>query len=303
MLSLIICTYNREKYIYNILKSIAKNDYPSGQYEIVLVNNNSTDNTEKECERFHTDFPQVNFRYFVETNQGLSHARNRGIKESKNDILVYVDDDARVNEIYLETIAGFFISRTDVYAVGGPIIPVYESEEPAWMSHYTKTLITGYKYKGNQVAEFKHGDYPGGGNAAYRKIVFDKTGLFNPDLGRKGISLIGAEEKDIFDKMKQLNMPVYYLPDMILYHIIPPSKLTKDYFDRLTLSIGLSERKRTLSISKWKYFKRLISECIKWSASIVLFTAYILTFQYSKGKKLLEFRWNLSKGLLIKPKP
>ena len=108
MLSVIICTYNREKYLYNVLKSIAENDFSVDEYEIVLVNNNSTDGTEAECGRFRRDFPQVSFRYVVEKNQGLSHARNRGIAEAKGGILIYVDDDALVNKEFLRTYADFF---------------------------------------------------------------------------------------------------------------------------------------------------------------------------------------------------
>ena len=92
--SVIFCTYNREKYIYNAMKSIAEQDFPSTDYEIVLINNNSTDSTESICNRFSEDYPQVRFRYFVETNQGLSYARNRGVKESRGDILVFVDNRA-----------------------------------------------------------------------------------------------------------------------------------------------------------------------------------------------------------------
>ena len=97
MISVIICTYNRQKYIYNVLKSLAEGTMSVAGYEIVLVDNNCTDDTRSEVERFQTDFPAVQLRYVTETNQGLSHARNRGIKESKGDILVYVDDDATVN--------------------------------------------------------------------------------------------------------------------------------------------------------------------------------------------------------------
>ena len=86
MLSIIICTYNRDKYIYNVLRSLAENTLPHDSYEIVLVDNNCTDNTRAECDRFSQDFPDVVFRYFVETAQGLSHARNRGIKESAGEI-------------------------------------------------------------------------------------------------------------------------------------------------------------------------------------------------------------------------
>ena len=227
MLSVIICTYNREKYIYNVLKSLADNTLPHDCYEIVLVDNNFADNTRGECDRFVRDFPDVRFRYFVETNQGLSHARNRGIKESTGDILVYVDDDALVNNEYLQTYYDFFNQYPDIDAAGGPIIPKYETEEPSWMSHFTRALITGYKYLGDKVKEFPKNDYPGGGNAAYRASVFEKVGLYNVDLGRKGDSLVGAEEKDIFDKMHALGMQILYLPTPVLHHIIPQKKLEK----------------------------------------------------------------------------
>ena len=300
MLSVIICTYNRDKYIYNVLKSLADNTLPYEQYEIVLVDNNCTDNTRGECERFVRDYPEVLFRYFVETNQGLSYARNRGIKESCGDILVYVDDDALVNKEYLQTYFDFFELHSEIDAAGGPIIPKYETEEPVWMSYFTKALITGYKYLGAKEKEFPKNDFPGGGNAAYRASVFDKVGLFNVDLGRKGDSLVGAEEKDIFDKMVSLGMRFYYLPDAILYHLIPEKKLSKDYFDRLTYSIGKSERMRTQALGKWKYVKRLFSECVKWVATIVLCVGHTLTGRPKKGWKLIQFRWNVTKGLVGK---
>ena len=300
MLSVIICTYNRDKYIYNVLQSLAENTLPAEQYEIVLVDNNCTDNTKAECERFVRDYPKVTFRYFVETDQGLSYARNKGIKESRGDILVYVDDDALVNEEYLQAYADFFGQHPDIEAAGGPIIPKYETEEPAWMSHFTKVLITSYKYHGDKVREFPGNDFPGGGNAAYRAAVFEKVGLFNVDLGRKGDSLVGAEEKDIFDKMTTLGMRFYYLPNAILYHLIPEKKLSKEYFDKLTYSIGKSERMRTLAIGKWKYAKRLISECIKWAAAIVLCIGHTLAGHPKRGWKLIQFRWNVTKGLVGK---
>lgn len=297
-LSVIICTYNRDKYIYNVLKSVAENNLDTSLYEVVLVNNNSTDNTESECKRFEIDFPNVSFQYHLECNQGLSYARNRGIAEAKGNVVVYVDDDATVNTEYLTTYYQFFNKNPNVYAAGGPILPVYETEEPKWFSHYTRQLITGRLYLGNEAREFSKGAFPGGGNAAYRKSVFDKVGLFNPELGRKGNSLIGAEEKDLFDKMVDKGIKFYYLPNAILYHIIPPAKLTNDYFQRLTYSIGKSERIRTLAISKKKYYSRLFSEAVKWAATIVLWSKFFFTANVQKGNKLLLFRYNVTKGLL-----
>lgn len=298
MISVILCTYNRDKYLYNVLKSIAENDFDPASYEIVLVNNNCTDNTEAECQRFQHDFPEVIFRCFREKQQGLSHARNRGIQEAKGDVLVYVDDDALVNREYLKTYADFFASHPDIDAAGGPIIPKYETEEPEWMSHYIKMLLTGYKYNGDQVKEFAPNDYPGGGNAAYRAAVFHQVGLFNVDLGRKGNSLFGSEEKDIFDKMRTLGMRIYYLPTAILYHLIPETKLSDTYLIRLSQSIGKSEKIRTSGISKAKYAKRLFSELIKWGGTLVLWLNFALKGQSSKGNKLILFRKNVTKGLL-----
>ncbi len=297
-LSVIICTYNRDQYIYNILKSIAENDFPVEKFEIILVNNNSTDNTEAECNRFRTGFPQPAFHYFVEKEQGLSYARNRGIKEATGDILLYVDDDAIVEKGYLQAYYTFFKQHASAMAAGGPVIPKYETEEPKWMSRFTRPLITSCIYKGKNISEFKRGEYPIGANSAFRKEVFEKTGLFNVDLGRKGDNLMGAEEKDIFDKMHSAGLKYYYLPGAVLYHLISGTRLTKGYFNRLTYSVGKSERMRTLAISKWKYAKRIVLEGVKWMVSIFLCIGYTLMLMPQKGWKLILFRWNVTKGLL-----
>ena len=301
MISVIICTYNREKYIYNVLKSLALGTMEADAYEIILVDNNCTDNTRQEVDHFCNVFPQVNLRYFVETNQGLSHARNRGIKESKGDILVYVDDDATVNPDYLRTYADWFASHPETDAAGGPIIPHYETgSEPRWMTYFIKRLLTGYLYFGNKPGPFPGENYPGGGNAAYRSRVFEKVGLYNVELGRNGDSLGGGEEKDIFDKMKREGMQFIYLPQAILYHSIPGYKLEADYFNRLTTGIGQSERARTLRIGKSSYRKRLMSELKKWCATIVLWCFYLVTFRPQRGNMLVKFRRNVTKALLGK---
>ena len=298
MLTAIICTYNRAKYIGNLLESIAKNDIEKSKYEIVLVDNNCTDNTKEVCEAFVKTHKDVNFRYVVEPEQGLSAARNKGIKEAKGDLIVYIDDDALVDTWYLRTIVEYMEAHPEISAVGGPIIPLYEdAEEPKWMTRFTKELLCGYLYFGEEERPFPGDRYPGGGNAAYRANVFEQVGLFNTALGRKGNGLMGSEEKDIFDKMKAQGMRFMYLPKMILHHIIPQKKLERDYFDRLTLQIGQSERQRTLAIGKGKYINRLAKEAVKWCGTIVLLLGYTLQGAPMKGWKLVLFRRNVSRGL------
>lgn len=298
MLSVLICTYNRAKYIGPLLESVAKNDLAKSEYEIVLVDNNCTDNTREICEAFAKAHKDVNFRYVTEPEQGLSAARNKGIKEAKGEVIVYIDDDALVDTWYLRTYAEWFAMHPETMACGGPIEPLYETEEPSWMTPYTKALLTAWMNYGDKVREYPKGRYPGGGNAAYRKEVFDKVGLFNTALGRKGGNLMGSEEKDIFDKMQALGMQVLYLPTPVLHHIIPQTKLEPDYFNRLTTQIGISERQRTLAIGKGKYYKRLFSEFIKWCGTIVLLCGYTISFHPVKGWKLIQFRANVTRGLL-----
>ena len=298
MLTVIICTYNRAKYIGPLLESLASNTLSKSEYEILLVDNNCTDNTRSVCEQFAAAYPDIRFRYVVETEQGLSAARNCGIRQAHGDLIVYVDDDALVDPNYLQDYVTYFNEHPEVMALGGPIEPLYETAEPAWMSPYTKALLTAWMNYGNQPREYPNGCYPGGGNSAYRKVVFDKVGLFNTELGRKGNLLLASEEKDIFDKMYSLGMKVLYIPGPVLHHCIPQAKLEEDYFNRLTLQIGKSERARTKAIGTGKYINRLLSEAIKWGGTFVLLCGYTLQGHPFKGWKLVLFRRNVTRGLL-----
>ena len=154
-----------------------------------------------------------------------------------------------------------------------------------------------------QTITFRLYSQASGGTPLWARAVavnLDETGLFNVELGRKGGSLIGAEEKDLYDKMTTRGMKFYYLPTAILYHIIPASKLTQDYFDRLTHGIGVSERYRTQQISRSKYRNRLFKEAIKWGGTLALWCKFALQGETAKGNKLVAFRRNVTRGLLGK---
>jgi glycosyltransferase involved in cell wall biosynthesis len=284
------------------MKSIAVQDFPSSNYEIIVVNNNSMDNTESVCKLFQQEFPDISFRYVVEIQQGLSFARNRGIEESSGEIVVYVDDDATAFMGYLQAYDDCFRNHQDAIAAGGAIYPVFDAKNIKWMSTVIKKLLGGYLYYGNSVTLFTKGKYPGGGNAAYYKSAFQQYGVFNTELGRKGNSLLASEEKDVFDRFRTDGKPVYYVPKAAIYHHIPSTRLTNEYINRLSLAIGISEKKRTCSVSKEKYIRRIILELINWGGCIAYFFAYTLIFQPQKGIKFLQFRWYISKGLLASEK-
>lgn len=298
--SFITCTYNRDKYIAQTLESVCKQTFSPLDYEVIVVDNNSTDSTAGICEEFRQRYPDRQFRYFKEINQGLSFALNRGIKEARGEYIIFVDDDETIITEHLERLDNHLKNYPDAELVASPVIPVYEEAQPKWMSHYTQRLIGGYFDQGNQPKKLEAKNYPGTGHTIIKRELYEKYGYYNTELGRKGNSLIGAEDKDMFSRLKKNNIDCYYFPDIPIYHHIPTQKLTDEFFQKLTYSIGKSERIRTLSVSKKEYQKRLIDESIKWIASFVLCLGYTVILLPQKGIRLLQFRWNVTKGLLGK---
>ena len=298
MLSLIVCTYNRDRYLYGALQCIAENGFPLEAYEIILVNNMSTDNTEAECQRFQKDYPGVDFHYFVETRQGLSFARNRGIEESRGDTLVFLDDDSYIQKGYLENLQKQLEAHPDADAFGGKIDPIFESgEAPKWLSKWNYSWVSAIDL-GKQVRLFKGKAFPIGANMGIKKAMLSKIGIFNTELGRSKKNLMGGEEKDLFERIRQQGGNIYYFPDVVVQHVIPPSRTTYEYVKRLGEGVGMSERIRTLNISRWKYLKRLLSELVKWCGTAVLWLGFALKGQFEKGNILFTFRRKVTSGLL-----
>ena len=300
MLSIIVCTYNRDKYLYGALKCIAENGFPADAYEIILVNNMSTDNTEAECQRFGHDYPDVNFHYFVETSQGLSFARNRGIKESRGETLLFLDDDSYIQQDYLKNLQRQLNDHPEADAFGGKIDPIFESgEAPKWLSKWNYSWVSAIDM-GDKVCQFEGKAFPIGANMGIRKAMLEKIGVFNTQLGRSKKNLMGGEEKDLFERIQQQGGLIYYFPDVIVNHVIPPTRTTKDYVKRLGEGVGRSERIRTLGISRWKYLKRLFSELVKWGGTAILWLGFALKGQIEKGNILFTFRRKVTSGLLKK---
>lgn len=299
-LSVVICSYNRGKYLPMVLDSLKVQDLTPQSYEIILVNNNSTDDTDAIVRTYREAHPAFPLVYVIEYNQGISYARNRGVETAKGDVIVFVDDDETVDPDFLSSIHRFFSQYEDAGISAGPVIPVYETGKPKWLSHFTMRLITGAYDKGSTIHLLGNKDYPGTGHACFRKALFTEYGTFDVALGRKGASLMGAEDKDFFLRLMNGGEKCYYLPSAKIYHHIPAGKLTDEFFHRLTYSIGKSERIRTLNMGRGAFRKRLVMESVKWCASIVLWCWYCVTFRVYKGNKLLVFRKEVTRGLLGK---
>lgn len=296
MISFIICTYNREEYIYRTLCYLAE-QYDS-HFEIILVDNRSTDSTAQLCQQFAAEHPNVPYHYFLEEQQGLSFARNRGIQEAQGDMLVFLDDDAFVQQDYVKNLQAYLTDYPDLQAFGGKIDPMYESgKEPEWMSKWAYTWVSAIDYA-PQMCPFRDNAYPIGANMGIRKELALRCGGFNTELGRTGKNLMAGEEKDLWTKVRALGHVIYYLPEVAVRHCIPEKRTTRDYIIRMAEGVGMSERVRTLGQSKQKYLLRICTEGIKWGGTIVLWCRYMLEGTPAKANALVLFRKHVTHGLL-----
>ena len=294
-LSLIIPTHNRSERLIAALESVIRQDLPAADWECVVVSNNSTDDTVARFGDFAARYPGLNLRLVTEDGPGVSYARNRGIAETSAPLLVFIDDDERINLGFLRAYADFFDAHPDAVVAGGRIIAEYVTGRPAWLSKYTEMPIANPMDFGDAVRPFPAGRVPGGGNMAFRRSAALRYGGFDPSLGRVGRMLIGGEENDFFERLMRGGETCWYVPGAVMWHIIPPEKLTESYFRRLCYNVGVSQRLRAGMYRR--YPKTLLFESLKWGATLLL----SLTMVPRKSLWLIRMRYEISRGLLSDP--
>ena len=296
VISVVICTYNRDKFIGEALNCLAKQDLSADEFEIIVVDNNSTDNTAGIANNFIATHPELNARYVLESNKGLSFARNRGMQESKAPIITYIDDDAEVIPGFLQSIVNFMQADKTIVGIGGKVIPKYsESHEPEWMSKYLNGFVGRLDY-GDDPKRFDDTmKYPAGCNMTYTKNILEKAGGFNNQLTFR------SDDKYIFHQVTKLSSSIYYLPEAMLYHNIDNDRLTFTNFKKLFLKSGNEEKIRVRSekgiLAVVKKFFELI---FKMGASVALYILYTLKGEGIKGRYIFFSQWFTLKGFLQK---
>ena len=290
-LSLIIATYNRARPLLEALESVVAQDAPLALWECVVVNNSSQDDTEARFADFAARHPAFALRMVREPHQGLSHARNCGIAAARGEYLAIIDDDERINPGFVAAYIRFFDTHPDAVAAGGRIIPEYPAGRPAWMSRYVERPVANPLDLGDRVRLFPAGRIPGGGNMALRRTAVERYGGFDPALGRVGGRLIGGEESDLFARLARAGERCWYVPDAVMWHIIPPEKLTDDYLARLAYNVGVSQQLRARRDGR--YAAAVVREGGKWCATLVL----ACTMRPCRAVRLLRMRYRIACGL------
>ena len=243
-ISIVIPTHNRARLLELTLGSLGGLQIPDGmRAEILVIDNNCTDNTSAVVERSAAGSP-IPVRRILESNQGLSHARNRGIAEASYDHVCYFDDDVRVAPDWLFGCAEA-LDTLQADCVVGPVFPVLEQDIPSYVSQRVlASLCSSYSRKGSEMIvlppETAH-EVPGCNFAVSRKVAVELGG-FNPEFGRLSGMRQSGDDFEFGQRLAATGKRVVYQPRCSIEHMITAAKLDKAWFRMRWYADGLANR-------------------------------------------------------------
>jgi glycosyltransferase involved in cell wall biosynthesis len=228
-ITVVLCTHNRCQSLQRALNSAAALALPeSVEWEILVVDNNSKDQTRKTVEGFCSRYPG-RFRYLFEPQSGKSHALNAGIRAARGNILAFMDDDVTVEPNWLQNLTAA-LHNGEWAGAGGRILPEWTCSPPRWLSLESRHALAPLVAfdLGPEAAQLK--EPPFGTNMAFRKEMFEKYGGFRTDLGPRPGSEIRNEDTEFGSRLLSAGEQLRYEPSAVVYHPVPENRIEKGYF-------------------------------------------------------------------------
>ncbi len=228
--SVVLCTYNRGELLTNALQSLHEQKTNGISFEILIVDNNSTDHTRELVQRFVEN--DSHFRYLFERKQGLSHARNAGIAAAESDLIVFTDDDIEFEDTWIQQNFEAGQRFPDADYLGGKVLPVWQEAAPDWVKYSMSPLAV--QDWGSQPVTMSpaHPRCLVGASLAVRRRAFDKTGLFSIDTQRVKDGIGSTEDFDWEKKVWEHGGHGVWVPEIVCRSPIQPDRGQKAYHRR-----------------------------------------------------------------------
>jgi len=228
--SIIVCTYNRAESLRDTLRALkAQQTMAERVWEVIVVDNNSKDDTRQVIAEFQRDWPLL--RYEFQGEQGLSHARNHGIDAAHGNVLLFTDDDVLPEPDWMEaTLTGLDKYRAD--ACGGYIAPIWEAPPPDWLTERFYGFLAVRTDRSDDYDITSPSQAPFGANMAFCREVFERVGGFDTSRGRKGNVLASGEDGELFERILAAGFKAVFLGQSRVHHKVESFRLTKRYFRR-----------------------------------------------------------------------
>lgn len=231
-ISVIICTYNRCELLKKAVASLLAQQCGALRYEILIVDNHSSDATRQVCEAFVAQ-PEIAVRYLFEPQQGVSFARNTGIRQAKAPILAFCDDDVCVSRDWLAAIKRAFDEHPEIAGVGGKVVPLWQEQAPAWLTrqHWMPLALQDYGEEALRI-DGENRLCLITANLALRRQVFERTGLFSPTLQRVKNGIGSMEDHELHVRLWEAGYQELYRPEIVVGAVVQAERLTREYHRR-----------------------------------------------------------------------
>lgn len=236
-ITVVVCTHNRAAYLPACLDSLLCQDLPRERYEIIVVDNASTDDTAEVCHAYQ----DRGVRRIFDLVPGLSHARNTGWRAAQGEFIAYLDDDAMVCAGWLAAALAAFRSVTPSPAgLGGPVQLQWDTPEPAWMNAPLRQPLGEVDW-GSTPRKLLPSEWIIGANCFYSKKCLELLDGFDERLGRKGSCLLSGEETLLQRRIEAAGGYLYYVPAAAVRHRVTPDRTHPAWFYRRYFWGGVSD--------------------------------------------------------------
>ena len=288
-----VITFNRSRFLRETLAGLVRQTYPPELWELLVIDNNSKDDTRDVVASFMASSPSP--RHVLEMRQGLDHGRNRAIEESQGDVVVLVDDDILMEPTWLEQMVAPFSSDRahSIGVVGGEVVPVFPDGIPRWLEGSHRPL--GFRMDPGPLPPDQ---VPMGANFAFPKWVFARFGSFDTSLDRKGGKLFGGGDSEMIRRIRAVGLDAWFVPGAKVLHQIPASRLNMGYALRHAFDSARSrvvDRVRTLRASNQSPYGYLSSRAFGAMLKLAGFslTAVVcgVTLQGDNAKRAFVRTW------------
>ncbi len=276
LVSIIIPSFNSSKTILKSLQSFSQQAYSIDKYEVIVVDNNSIDQSPEIIKSFIINYP--NFRYLKESKPGATNARHAGACAAKSEILLFCDDDGLFNPECISEILKVYELNPEVSAVTGKIEIEWDKEPPKWIKPYE--FMLGKLDYGNEII-FRRDLFLNGGLFSIKKSVFEQLGGFNPDL--IGDYLVGDGDTGLVNKLHETGKFIGYTPFAVMRHLQFVDKhATVEDMGRRFYNTGISN---TYTFYRKHGFRMNCSIIIYLIKSIIFFLKKKLEYVFNRQAK------------------
>lgn len=254
----IICTYNRGSILNVVLESLCAQIRNMDSFEIIVIDNNSNDDTESIIKDYQIVEPRI--KYILERNQGLSYARNIGATEATNDWLFFLDDDAKL----LPDSLSHIIEMTKEFDLCTGIWKAwYKSPPPKWLPHSTGNYIL----KGTDEIRDIGEDFVSGGVMLINKQKLLEIGGFPTHLGMTGDKVAYGEETYVEEEFKKRGWKVGINPNIVIDHLVGEHKYKLNWHLESAYAKGrdtqMIHRSMNKMTARLRFIKIVISGWVK----------------------------------------